>query len=143
VARYFYDLGAAVRIAPLMIRPDFKDRDDYGDAHDLWYSFDGVNWQKVEVKGRLLSFESAQSFKLPTLFVDRCNKINENPADYYVSLNWPHTHIAVIALESREHWIENTVFDRKKRYPVHLYECPVEFVKFVRIVPENEESEAA
>jgi len=115
----------------------------YGDAHDLWYSFDDVNFLKIEVKGRLLGFESAKSFKYKTLFVDQCDKISGSPADYYVSVNRQQSHIAVIALDSREHWREDTVFDRKKRYPVHLYECPIEHVRFVRIVTELEENEAA
>jgi len=36
VARHLYRRGAAVRVAPLMIRPTFDDRDEYGDSADLF-----------------------------------------------------------------------------------------------------------
>ncbi len=114
-----------------MIRPEFKDRDDYGDAHDLLVSWDLEHWLKIECKGRLLSFPP---FKYKTLFVDRVDKIDRDPADLYVNLNKQQTHIAIIGIDTREHWSgPNRVWDRVKRYPVTVMECPIELVRFVSI----------
>jgi hypothetical protein len=103
-----------------------------------------IHWAKVEVKGRMLSFTTAKDFKYDDIFVDRCDKIDNDPADFYVMLNRNSTHIVVISYESREHWTgPHRIFDRKKRYPVTLYSAPIEFVQFIELPVVEEMEEAA
>ncbi len=114
-----------------MIRPTFDDRDGYGDSADFEYSFDLVHWARVEVKSRGLDFPP---FKYKTIFVDRVGKIEDAPAHLYVSLNKQATHIALVPLNSRDSWRgPTTVFDRKKRYPVVVFEAPINVVRFMQI----------
>jgi len=131
VARHLYRRGAAVRVAPLRYRPVFDDRDGYVDSADFEYSFDLVHWVRVEVKSRGLDFPP---FKYKTIFVDRVGKIENTPATLYVSLNKQSTHIALVPLNSRDHWVgPTTVFDRKKRYPVVVFEAPIKVVRLMQI----------
>ncbi len=86
---------------------------------------------RVEVKSRGPAFPP---FKYKTVFVDRVGKIENAPAHLYVSLNKQSTHIALVPLNSRDHWVgPTTVFDRKKRYPVVVFEAPITVVKFMQI----------
>ncbi len=125
-ARHLYRRGAAVRIAPCIIRPTFDDRDEYGDSANFEY-----HWVRVEVKSRGLDFPP---FKYKTIFVDRVGKIENTPATLYVSLNKQSTHIALVPLNSRDHWVgPTTVFDRKKRYPVVVFEAPIKVVRLMQI----------
>jgi len=135
VAQYIHSQGnVTVQVAPLIIRPSRSQRTGYGDAADVLYSYDSAKWLRCEVKWRQPEFTCADDYPYPTIFIDRVAKIEEAPPDIYFNVNKAMTHAAIIGIDTQEQWTgPNTYFDRIKRHPVTVMECPIELVRFVSL----------
>lgn len=135
-ARYFHSRGGlAVRIGPLMIRPENGRVEDYGDDHDLAIQSKGSDkWWRIEVKGRELNFTCADDYPFQTIFLDRSKKADVAEPHAYFILNKAMTHAAIIKTSTKAQWGEPRMIEDNTKlvaYAYPVYECPKHLAEFV------------
>lgn len=136
VARYLHAKGERfVQVAPLSIRPTFKERSAYGDDADVLVRMsNNERWSHIEVKWRNLSFTGAKDYPYPTIFIDRSSKVDKANADAYYIVSQDLRYAALITKASRARWLNPKIyFDRVKKYHFTAYECPVDVAQFVSL----------
>ena len=132
VAEFVHSAGdRAIGIGPRVHRPAGGNPADYGDSHDVTITGrSSLSSRRYEVKWRELAFTCCADYPYPTVFVDRSAKADKNdPAGYYI-VNQSLTHACFISIVTKPQWKVTEVFDKKKGYPVVLYECPKELAWF-------------
>lgn len=116
-----------VYVPPTRVRPDTASRMSYSDVGDIEVT------HRVEVRRRFIDFTGTDDYPYPTLFVERCSKIDHaDPRPWaHITLNRSMTVALVVMGWTHPEWIRTTRFlnGRNKE----IYECPLKLVKVVRI----------
>lgn len=119
VASWLAKLGGEVLIRPTLVRPTADDRFAFADAGDLEIR------QRVEVKGRNITFTCSEDYPYGTVIVDEARKIDKwKPLSLwgYVVLNASKTHYCCIPATTRKQWARIKRFDVKDQAEIEFYE---------------------
>ncbi len=110
--------GLVVHESPLSFRHDFDDRHRYRNEADLV-----VGDQRLEVKSRDRRFWSPADYPYPTALVDTVDKWDaRDPEPLALLLVSQKTRtILVVPASTKEHWIEETHFDRFRQFDEVFY----------------------
>lgn len=137
VARWLVNrFGYQVTVMPLKIRPNPSEMAEYADHGDLYIERVG----RIEVKQRLLEFDSLDSYPYATVIVDVVHtweRANPRPAGYVIT-NKDVTCCLVVRHDTSESWTTAVRLDRAKGRTRRFLECPLALCRFYRIEAEPE-----
>jgi hypothetical protein len=122
--------GYPVVIKPTFERPKSSDMAEFADDGDLEIM------QRIEVKRRKsLTFSSKEDFPYDSLIVDVCHSYDKAKIKpyAYIILNEKMDCAFIAYSKHQKHWKKTVKADRFKGRDREFYECPMEYIKFVKI----------
>jgi len=129
-AEWLNKKGFPVVIKPTFERPKSSDMAEFADDGDLEIM------QRIEVKRRKsLTFTSKEDFPYDTLIIDVCHTYDKAKIKpyAYIILNEKMDCAFIAYSKNQKFWKKTIKSDRFKGRDREFYECPIEYVKFVKI----------
>ena len=135
LAKHLCKKGKDLYIPGLQIAPSYKERYKYMDDGDLFVVNKDGSRYCIQVKGSPQSFKSVKSWPYPDIIVDESYKIKrqeKNPPRFYATVNGELTGCITIRWDTKEHWFEREMWDRRQRDKRKFTLCNLEHCRYTR-----------
>lgn len=135
VGAYLEFMGWDVRIPELVILGPNDNWEDFVDDGDLYASYQGSEWHRMEVKHNSKNFTCYEDIPFKHFLI--CNKKSYDRADpkpyAYFFLNKEMTYIATLYADTLNFWEVKEIIDPIYGYSYKAYQIDKSFLEFRRV----------